>query len=154
MSCPGLHCDGCGKGKVTITAGGVLTLAGSIFYLTHKQTVDHAADDFFEWLFITLIVLLVAAVITAATVIAIKFRARQHRMATASAIAPPHVTIIPATIAPPAVARPARTATAALPSATRQVLPRLGGYPAATAEYAAPRRRRRCTTTRLRGTRP
>jgi hypothetical protein len=148
MSCPGLHCPGCGKGKITISVGGVAAVAGGIFYLTHKQAIDHGADDLLEWTFITLIVLLIAGVVTAATVTAVKLRARHNRTATATAIAPAHVTILPATITPASVAGSARTATAALPPATRQVLPHLGGYPQSAPAYAAPRRWARCTTPR------
>ncbi len=151
MICPGLHCDGCGKGK--ITAGGVLALACGIAYLTHRQEVNHAADDLLEWMLITLIVLVVAGVVVVGTAAGIKLRARHRRMLAASEVTSPNVIIMPATITPTAVAGPARTATAALPPATRQVFPHLGGYPNATPAYAAPRRRPRCTATRNSGSR-
>lgn len=145
--CPGLHCEGCGKSKVVLSAGGVAALLGGIYYATHKQAVDHAADDLLEWLLITLIVLVVAGVVTAATVVAVKLRARQRRMATATAIAPPHVIIMHAKAAPAAIAGPARITTAALPPAPSQSYQHLNGYPQAAA-YAPLRHRPRCTAVR------
>ena len=136
--CPGLHCDGCGTGKVTITAGGVLALLGGIEYLTHRQEINHAADDLLEWLFITLVVLVVAGVITAATVIAIKIRAWRSRAVASS----PNLIIVPArtaqAVAMPssqAVAGPGRTITAALPAA-RPAYSQMPGYPQTAGGYA------------------
>ena len=71
-SCPGLHCPGCGGAKVKITAGGVAALTAAIYYATHKQAIDHGADEFVHWLVITVVIVIAAAVAVVMTAAGIK----------------------------------------------------------------------------------
>jgi hypothetical protein len=121
-SCPGLHCDGCGKGKITIGAGGITTLAGIIYYETHKQQVNQGADELLHALEIAVVVTIIAVITVVAVVAAIRIRRRINR---AAGVQPAAVAARPAyVIAPPAreLGQPVRSA-AALPAAKAQAYP-------------------------------
>ena len=129
------------QGKITITAGGIVTLAGIIYYETHKQQINQGADDLVHALEITVVVLIVAVV---AVVAAIKIRRRVQRNAQAPAAIEATAAYV---IAPPArvLGQPVRQA-AALPAARTQAYPSYA--PSAEPVPSARRTRPRCTATR------
>jgi hypothetical protein len=141
MSCPGLHCDGCGKGSIGV--GGAAVIAGTIFYLANRQQVNHDVDDVIHVILITVLVLMIAGAITAATFIYIKVRAWQRRREAATA---------PMIILPPATAHtiPA-TSASAVGSTPRAAIAAAAqpAYPHLTGHASAPRRVRCPAPSRL-----
>jgi hypothetical protein len=153
-SCPGLHCDGCGAGKITISAGGIAALVGFIYYETHKQQIDQGADDFLHRLEIAVVVMVIAVVTVAAVVAAVKIRQHRQRAAVgeqeALAASQASYVIAPAKVTP-VIVQPAR-ASAALPVAQTRAYP---GYPVPQPEPVAVARhgRPQCTARRHPGQR-
>lgn len=137
--CAGLHCDGCGKAG--ISGGGVVAIAGTIFYLANRQQVNHDADDVIHVILITMLVLMIVGVVTAATVIYIKVRAWQRRREEARA---PMIIIPPAT----AHAVPAAGAQAVASPAAAAIAP--AGQRAYPSYQPAPGRTRCTAGSRLR----
>jgi len=108
--CPGLHCDGCGKGG--LTAGAVFVIIGAGVALANRQAIGQAATDTVHVIETMLLIgacLIASAVIGSVGYLAVRWRLRSR--ARTAALAPPAtVPVRLVSVGPPAVSEPQKAA--------------------------------------------
>jgi hypothetical protein len=107
MNCPGLHCDGCGKGGIAISGGAVLAVLAAGAVLAARRAIERTIAEVIQVAEITLISVVVAASITAiaaGTVLAVRARRRYAATGTYRVTARP---VRPAVASSPVRALPA-----------------------------------------------
>jgi hypothetical protein len=115
--CPGLHCDGCGKGG-GITAGAVVTIIAFIIVIANGRAIGHAASDVGHVIVTGLMIMAACtglAAITTGAVLAVRLRVRAR--ARTAALAPPAT--VPGrlvSVSRPAVSGPHRAAIGPAPA--------------------------------------
>ena len=75
MGCPGVHCDGCGKGS--ISTGAVALVIGAIVIATHKTAIEHGVGEAVQATLIIVTAVIGMAILSSIAVIA--YVVRSHR---------------------------------------------------------------------------